>query len=470
MHIIKTVSFDGSSHSIMTLPTILPEAIYTTMALPEHTQKPTAQPGRKKKFESNNKYFSICTYAVATFTICLIIFKFINNWRDAQAYTSSILSTLSPFLIAFLIAYFINPLVNRIDKLLFRRSSSKKFAKLHKFLSLLLAYVIVIGFIVLVLTFVIPQIVESIMQLVLQSSSLYDTIMTNLNSLDEHYPNIDFAYIKDTIDSALPNAISSVQNIMTDVIPIIYNAGLSIISWIVNIILAFVISCYLMSSKRRIFHGMKRIIYAFFDQETSFKIIFTMKECNQIFGQYIIGKALDSLIIGIICFVLMCILNLQYALLISIVVGITNMIPYFGPFIGAIPGLLILLIISPKQALIFLILILLLQQFDGTILGPKILGDSTGLSPIWIIFAITVGGATGGVIGMFLGVPIIAVLVYLMNHLFDYMLYKKHLKADLSNVTIPDINPENVFIPKDFSIHKEVPTSDTPSPDDLTNN
>ena len=437
------------------------------MTLPEHTQKPSSNSsqnsGRKKKFESNNKYFSICTYAVSTFTICLIIFKFINNWRDAQKYTASILSTLSPFLIAFLIAYFINPLVDRIDKLLFSRSQNEKFAKLHKFLSLLLAYVIVIGFIALVLTFVIPQIVESIMQLIMQSSSLYDTIMNGLNSLNERYPNIDFAYIIDTINNALPNAISSVQTVMTDIVPMIYNAGRSIISWIINIILAFVISCYLMSSKKCIIHGMKRIIYAFFDQKTAYKVIFTIKECNRIFGQYIIGKALDSLIIGIICFVLMCILKLQYALLISIVVGITNMIPYFGPFIGAIPGLIILLIISPKQALIFLILILLLQQFDGTILGPKILGDSTGLSPIWIIFAITVGGATGGVIGMFLGVPITAVLVYLMNHIFDYMLYKKHLRSDLTNVEIPDINPENVFIPKDFSDRKD-------SSEDITSN
>lgn len=429
------------------------------MASPETTPKPTSN-AKKKKFESNNKYFSICTYVVATFTICLIIFKFINNWRDVRTYTASILSTLSPFLIAFLIAYFINPLVNKIDKILFSRTPAQKFAKLHKFLSLLLAYVIVIGFIALILTFVIPQIVESIMQLVLQSSSLYDTITNGLNSLSERYPNIDFAYIKDTIDNALPSAINSVQTVMTDIVPMIYNTGLSIISWIVNIILAFVISCYLMSSKHRLLHGMKRIIYAFFDQETAYKIIFTMKECNHIFGQYIIGKALDSLVIGIICFVLMCILKLQYALLISIVVGITNMIPYFGPFIGAIPGLLILLIVSPKQALIFLILILLLQQFDGTILGPKILGDSTGLSPIWIIFAITVGGATCGVVGMFLGVPITAVLVYLMNHIFDYMLYKKHLKADLSNVTKPDINTDNVFIPKDFSPSTDTGTSD----------
>lgn len=179
-----------------------------------------------------------------------------------QTYTSSILSTLSPFLIAFLIAYFINPLVNRIDHILFSRTTSQKFAKLHKFLSLLLAYVIVIGFIALVLTFVIPQIVESILELIRQSSSLYDTIMTNLNLLNERYPNIDFAYIIDTINNALPNAINSVQAVMTDIVPMIYNAGMSIISWIINIILAFVISCYLMSSKHRIIHGMKRIIYA----------------------------------------------------------------------------------------------------------------------------------------------------------------------------------------------------------------
>ena len=163
------------------------------MALPEHTRQPAPNSekssGKKKKFESNNKYFSICTYVVATFTICLIIFKFINNWRDMQIYTSSILSTLSPFLIA----YFINPFVNRIDHILFSRTASQKFAKLHKFLSLLLAYVIVIGFIALVLTFVIPQIVESILELIRQSSSLYDTIMTNLNLLNERNMNIDIA-------------------------------------------------------------------------------------------------------------------------------------------------------------------------------------------------------------------------------------------------------------------------------------
>lgn len=409
----------------------------------------SAEP-KKRRFESNNKYFSICTYAVATFTICLIIFKCINNWREAVAYTSSIMSILSPFLMAFLIAYFINPLVGKIDKYMFSRTPIVKYTRIHKFLSLLLAYIIVIGFIALVLTFVIPQIADSILQLVRQSSMLYDTITNGINTLSQHYPDMDFEYIQNVVDNALPDAISSIQSIMTDIVPLIYNAGVSIISWVINIILAFVISCYLMTSKRRMIHGLRRIIYSLFREDTAYKIIFTIKECNNIFGQYIIGKAVDSLIIGILCFILMCILNLQYALLISIVVGVTNMIPYFGPFIGAIPGILILLIISPKQALIFLVLIFLLQQFDGTILGPKILGDSTGLQPIWIIFAITVGGSLGGVVGMFLGVPVVAVLVYLMNNLFDYLLYRKRIQPDLSNVVIPDINPDNIFIPKEF--------------------
>lgn len=135
---------------------------------------------------------------------------------------------------------------------------------------------------------------------------------------------------------------------MGNVVPMIYNASVSIISWVVNILLAFVISCYIMTDKKTLINGFKKIIYSFVPQDFAHKIIVTTKECNQIFSRYIIGKALDSLIIGIICFIFMTIVNLPYSILISLVVGITNMIPYFGPFIGAIPGILLLLIISPN--------------------------------------------------------------------------------------------------------------------------
>ncbi len=165
--------------------------------------------------------------------------------------------------------------------------------------------------------------------------------------------------------------------------------------------------------------------YAFFDEITAQKIIEVSRECNRIFSKYMIGKAIDSLIIGCLCFILMTIARLPYALLISLFVGITNMIPYFGPFIGAVPGVIILLISSPQQALIFAILILILQQLDGAVIGPKILGSSTGLQPMAIIFAIIVGGSFAGVLGMFLGVPVIAVLSYLMTELINFMLKKK---------------------------------------------
>ena len=148
----------------------------------------------------------------------------------------------------------------------------------------------------------------------------------------------------------------------------------------------------------------------------------------QLFSSFIIGKAIDSLIIGLLCFVIMSLCQLPYAVLISAIVGVTNMIPYFGPFIGAVPGVLIMLLVSPIKALIFAILILVLQQFDGLILGPKILGDSTGLKPLWIIFAITIGGSIAGVLGMFLGVPVIAVLRYLLNRFLQYRLEKRNFQ------------------------------------------
>jgi predicted PurR-regulated permease PerM len=202
------------------------------------------------------------------------------------------------------------------------------------------------------------------------------------------------------------------------------------VSWIVNIALAFVISCYLLWDKNGILSGLKRLVSVFFNERHS-KIIFrTTKECNRIFSKYIIGKALDSLIIGILCFICMSILKLPYALLISVFVGITNMIPYFGPFIGAIPGVLLLLIVSPKMCIIFAILIFLLQQFDGSILGPKIIGNSTGLAPIGVIFGILAGGYVAGVVGMFIGVPVVAVLIYIINKLIDTHIYHRKLRED----------------------------------------
>ena len=186
-------------------------------------------------------------------------------------------------------------------------------------------------------------------------------------------------------------------------------------------------------------------------KEKAAAFLSTGKECNMIFGNFLYGKIVDSIIIGIICFVSMRILNLPFALLVSIIVGITNLIPYFGPFIGAVPSALIILMYGWKEALIFLLLILIIQQFDGWILGPKILGDSTGLRPLWIIFAIIIGGYIAGPIGMFLGVPSVAVIAYLVNKKTDTVLRKNELcymVDDQPSKTIERFNFFNSMNPK----------------------
>ena len=391
---------------------------------------------RKKRFQSSNKYFTICIYAIVAFCICLLIFKMTNNWAATKARFSDVLSMLSPFFIAFLIAYILNPLIRNLDKL-FTRWFKGRFTVLHRVLSLLISYILVLGFIALVLRFIIPQIGSSMMELVKQAPQMYENVVTYVDEFVARYPWMNLGSVEDFINENLPNAFSYIQGIMTNVVPMVYNIGMSVISWIINIVLAFIISCYLMWDKAKLLYAIKRILFAFVHENTAKKVLEITKKSNEIFSGFIIGKAIDSLIIGIMCFILMCILKLEYAVLISVIVGVTNMIPYFGPFIGAIPGALILLIVSPQQSLIFIIMIFLLQQFDGNILGPAILGESTGMSPLWIIFAITVGGYLFGVWGMFLGVPVTAVIAYLFKLLVDYLLNKRHLSEGAETILEP---------------------------------
>lgn len=408
---------------------------------PDPAQESLSPMKNRSRFQANKKYFTICIYAIITFCICLLLFKFINNWQDTKAHIADMCNMLSPFLIAFLIAYFINPLIRNIDRILFSRTLKDKFVRLHRVVSLIIAYIIFIGMIALLLKFVIPQVGTSILELIKQAPTMYDNMVNGINEFIIAHPNLDLDYIQDFVNSNLPVIFSYAQDFMSSMLPVIYSAGLSIISWIINIVLAFVISCYLMWDKENLLRSIKKIMYALLKENHAAKVIAIVKKCNDIFSGFIIGKAIDSLIIGILCFILMCILKLPYAILISVVVGVTNMIPYFGPFIGAIPGALILLIISPKLSLIFIIMVFALQQFDGNILGPKILGDSTGLQPIWIIFAITVGGYTAGPVGMFLGVPITAVIAYLLNCMIEYLIRKRHLSPEVAQMLAPPQKP-----------------------------
>ena len=206
------------------------------------------------------------------------------------------------------------------------------------------------------------------------------------------------------------------------------------ISWVFslvsNIVISLIVSVYLLVSKKRFLGQLKKLLYVFLKPDTANAALSIFRQINKIFGGFISGKIIDSLIIGVLCFIGVSILKMPYPLLISVIVGVTNVIPFFGPYIGAIPSAFLVLLIDPGKCLIFLIFILALQQLDGNVIGPAILGDSTGVSPFWIIVSILVGGGLFGFIGMLLGVPTFAVIYYLVKTFSEYYLRKKDLPTD----------------------------------------
>lgn len=378
------------------------------------------------KFSKNNKYYTIALYTIAVVTICSLIIRVIMNWESTSSTISHALKVLYPFLFGLLIAYFLNPLSKILDHFL-NRFFKDRHPGIRKGLSILLSYIIVLGLIITVLFYIIPQIIDSLTQItsfINSAQSGYNQFMDKVLELESTHPEWDLSGINDAMEEIPDKIINIITKAIPTIIPTIYNTSMSLISGFLNVIIAIIVSVYMLIDKNRLIFNAKRVIYAIFGQKTGDKLLHTGSECNRIFSSFIIGKLLDSLIIGILCFIAMSILKLPYALIISVIVGVTNMIPYFGPFIGAVPGILLLLFVSFKYALIFTVLIIVLQQFDGLYLGPKILGESTGLRPLWIIFAITVGGSIAGVLGMFLGVPTLAVIAYILNYFIEKRLHK----------------------------------------------
>ena len=383
----------------------------------------------KNKFEFNKKYFTISVYTVCVVMICTIGIRAVFNWSETSAFLSQLIGKLSPFLVGAFMAYVLSPLVKSLDEKLFDARLHLRSKKLRGFLSILLTYIIVFGLVMLFLLFIIPQLASSIYDLILALPSV-DELREMLYALEVYFPTIDWSLIEKPINDALPGLVSSVTSLLSNLIPLVYSASVSVVQWLINLIISIIVSCYILTDRKILAHNARKLLYALIPQSKISNLMDTLKECNHIFGGFIIGKMIDSLIIGTITLIVLSVLHFPFAVLISVIVGVTNMIPYFGPFIGAIPGFFIILIVNPKQAFFFLIIILIIQQFDGLYLGPKILGDSTGLRPLWIIFAITAGGWAAGPVGMFLGVPCVAVIAYLTNRFLDKKLAEKGIKVE----------------------------------------
>lgn len=371
---------------------------------------------------------------------------------------SSLVQACMPIICGLILAYLLSPICSFFERKvlypvykLFKIDTERERTKNRiRGLAILLTMFLTIYLVYIFFSIVLSEVIASVQSIVLQSSIYF-------NNLTKWLENT-FSF-SDSVENTVKNLINTYSDelnqwLNSDVIPrfnvVIKEVSLSVIGvakglW--NMVIGLIISIYVLASKEKFAGQAKKMAYAIFNKDTANSVISDFRYANKTFGSYISGKLIDSVIIGILCFIIMSILDLDYIILISVIVGVTNIIPFFGPFLGGIPSALLLLMVNPSHCWKFIILIVLLQQFDGNILGPKILGDSTGLSSFWVIFSITVFGAYFGIVGMAIGVPVFALIYAAIRRQLNKMLKNKGLATDTDPYMLLDRIEGDEMIP-----------------------
>ena len=386
--------------------------------------------------ERKNHYFSMGVSAFVTAAAVLLFYDTLFGGKAVLA----LLETVRPILYGAFIAYLLAPMVNFFERHLFpshpERERQRSQAMLIRTVGILLAWLVVWFFFYLLASVLLPELYKSVLQLIANVDKYYQTISGWVTSLSNHLleTNPDLAqqiveklgdYFQD-FGKWLSGLLPQLQTVMTTVSGGVWSA----VNFVMDLLVGIIASVYLLATKERCAAYGRKLVYSLFPREQVGLVLRGTKRADTIFSGFVRGKLLDSIIIGILCFVCCSILKFPYTPLVSVFVGVTNVIPFFGPFLGAIPSTFLILLVSPRQALYFVIFVLALQQLDGNVIGPKILGNTTGLSSLWVIIAILVGGGFFGVAGMFFGVPVCACLNSLINFFVDARLRKKGLSPD----------------------------------------
>ena len=381
-----------------------------------------------------------------TAAACAILVFYDTFFQDGVLFIfiEKLFGILKPVLYGLAMAYLLTPIVDFFDRLLRDRLGAKR-AGLMRCLSILVTWLLALGLVYLLFSILIPELVASVSLLFSNLESYYRTIYTWVTQLVEDNPYISERvltlvrdYYNELVDWVKNTVIPGAQVAIVAVTGGIW----SVVIFLKNLLIGMMISVYLLARKESFAKQSKKILYAILPETPYRRTLRAVAEADRIFSGFVRGKLLDSLIIGILCFICCSIFKFPYTPIISVFVGVTNIIPIFGPFLGAIPSAFLILLVSPKQCLYFILFIIALQQFDGNILGPKILGKSTGISSFWVIVAIVVGGGFGGVLGMFLGVPIFACISSLVNWFTNRSLTKKGVTDDAMFAPAPLASPD----------------------------
>ena len=354
--------------------------------------------------------------------VAILFYVGLNHFSVVTVRINQFMGVLSPFIVGFAIAYLLNTPMCFFERKLFPNHRFKRA------LSILLVYVLAFAVVAILLGLIVPQVVQSV-------KDLAGNMQTYLTSLDQLVQDLteQFDLDADAINDMFGNFQNMISNMTAkaaEALPQLLDVGFAIGSGVIAGITALISSIYMLAGKDRLVPQLKKLLYATVSKRRSDWLLGVCGQANRVFVGFINGKIIDSAIIGVLCFILCAIFRIPYPMLVSVTVGVTNVIPFFGPIIGAIPCLFILVIVDPWAALRFFALVIGLQQFDGNILGPKILGDSTGLSAIWVLISIVTCGGLFGFPGMILGVPTFAVLYALVREWVNKRLKAKKIDGN----------------------------------------
>lgn len=387
----------------------------------------------KEKLE--NKYVAWGITIFTVFAALILLFFAIYRWDLIVGFINTLVVIMMPMIFGLVISYIMSPVLKFFENKVFEPMLKKKFkkkerTKINRVLSICTATIIFWGLLITCISFLIPEMLKS-----------FETLVTNINTyltnskesliklfggsesvkvfIDDNYGRLS-GFMNDWLS----------QGIVTDFMTLLGNSIFGTLKFFYNLIIGYIISIYILFDKEKFKAQSKKLLYTFFSNEQVNIILENANYTDKVFGGFFAGKLLDSLIVGILCFICMLLFKMPYPLIIAVMVGVTNIIPYFGPFIGAIPSALLVFLVDPSMCIWFLLFILVLQQIDGNIIGPKILGGKTGLSSFWVLFSLLIFGGLFGMVGMLVGVPLFSILYSFLNGVVKRRLKMKKLPQD----------------------------------------
>ena len=423
-------------------------------------------------FRKNTKYAQISRYAVLVLFSVILFFLLISNLAGVKSFLDTVFTVLSPLIYGFIIAYILSPFQRFCEEKILRfRHGSKAEKRLKRPLSVLFSMLLLFLVLALLVGLVIPQVGRSFLELETQISvyitaaqNLVDKFIRDFPLFNGQYNNLSEFMDVNEISTDLKSLISTLYGYLESLgNQVLAYAGRFVIE-VKNALIGTIVAVYLLLAKEKLIAKCKRIAAALLDRRRYLNLVYLMRFTNKTIGGFLLGKIIASAIIGLLTFIVMSIVGMPFTPLISVIIGVTNIIPFFGPFIGAIPSAFIIFIAEPKMTLWFILMIFVIQQLDGNVIGPKILGDSTGLSALGVLVSITIAGGFFGFAGMILGVPAAAVICALVHQKTDARLRAKKAETELEYyMTDPperDFEKEPIFIEKPQSEQTDIQGQD----------